>query len=62
MNEKDYNDKYTMGAYRIAKENPSIKALTMDQAMRVIKFPKFLTHFESNFSKELIEREIVHGE
>lgn len=57
MNEKDYDDKYTMGAYRIAKENPSIEALTMDQAMTVIKFPNLLIHFESNFSKELIERE-----
>ncbi len=61
MNEKDYDDKYTMGAYRIAKENPSIEALTMDQAMTVIKFPNLLIHFESNFSKELIEREMVHG-
>jgi hypothetical protein len=62
LNEKDYDDKYTMGAYRIAKENPSIKALAMDQAMRVIKFPNLLTHFENNFSKELIERKMVHGE
>jgi hypothetical protein len=45
-----------------AKENPSIKVLTMDQAMKVIKFPNLLTHFESNFSKELIERKMVHGE
>jgi hypothetical protein len=62
LNEKDYDDKYTMGAYRIVKENPSIEALIVDQTMTVIKFPNLLTHFESNFSKELIEREMVHGE
>jgi hypothetical protein len=33
-NEKNYNEKHTMGAYKNAKENTSIETLTFERAIK----------------------------
>lgn len=57
-NEKNYDDKYTMGVCRIKKENLSREALTIDGAMKIIKYINFFTPSKNDFTKKLIKNKI----
>ncbi len=52
-----YDDKYIMRTHRIEKKIPSMEALMMERAMKVIKYPNLFILVERNFVKQLIKKE-----
>jgi hypothetical protein len=56
-NEKNYNEKHTMGAYKNAKENTFIETLTFERAIKKLAYLNLFTHFEGNVNKELVKGE-----
>jgi hypothetical protein len=53
----DYDDKYTMRAFRSEKTNPSMEALMMERVMKVIEYPNLFILVERNFVKQLMKKE-----
>jgi hypothetical protein len=46
-----------MKAYRFEETNPSMEALMMERAMKVIKYHNLFILVERNFVKQLIKKE-----
>jgi hypothetical protein len=52
----DSNDKYTMAAYKFPKPKSSIKKLTKDGALTIIKYPNLFTIEKRTFIQNFIKK------
>jgi hypothetical protein len=55
-NEKNYNEKHAMWAYKNAKENTT-RDINFWKSNKKLVYLNLFTHFESNVNKELVKGE-----
>jgi hypothetical protein len=57
-----YDDKYLMTTYRIEKQIPSMEALMMERATKVIEYANLFILVERNFVKHSLRKITISGQ